>query len=81
MELDVLIFGPLASEMAARRLRVTVPAPATVEHVRVALAERYPLQAALFRGARLAVNHALAAPESPVGVGDEIAVIEMVSGG
>jgi molybdopterin synthase catalytic subunit len=52
-----------------------------VRDVNQALAAKHPSKAAFFQSARLAVNHAFAAPSSPVQQGDEVALIELVGGG
>lgn len=81
MLVRVLIFGPLARDLAAREIAVEVAEPATVAAVNAALVQRFPERAAFFRSARIAVNHAFAKPDQPVGPRDELALIELVSGG
>lgn len=81
MIVRVLIFGPLSQEMAAREIGVEVGEPATVGAINGALAAKYPAKGDFFRSARLAVNNAFAVPSQTVRPNDEVALIEMVSGG
>ena len=81
MTIRVLIFGSLARELSCKDIAVDVAAPATARDVNQALASKHPSKAAFFQSARLAVNHAFAAPDSPVQQGDEVALIELVGGG
>lgn len=80
MLVRVLIFGPLRQELGDV-IAVELPARATVATVNAALAEKYPQRAEFFRSARLAVNSAFGAANQPVKEGDEVALIELVSGG
>lgn len=81
MIVRVHIFGPLAQTMGTRAIAVEVTEPATVAAVNAALALAHPDNAEFFRTARLAVNSAFASGTHAVGTGDEVALIEMVSGG
>jgi molybdopterin synthase catalytic subunit/molybdopterin synthase sulfur carrier subunit len=81
MIVRVLIFGPLSQEMAAREVGVEVGEHATIGAVNQALAAKFPDRASFFRSARLAVNGAFAGPSQIVRPNDEVALIEMVSGG
>ncbi len=81
MTIRVLIFGSLARELSCKDIVIEVSESATVSDVNHALAAKHPLNAAFFQSARLAVNHAFAAPNSPVQHDDEVALIEFVGGG
>jgi molybdopterin converting factor small subunit len=81
MVFRVLIFGPLARELACASITVDVPDNASARDVSDALAACYPHKSTFFRGARLAVNHAFQPEETPLQAGDEIALIELVGGG
>ena len=81
MTIRVLIFGSLARELSCKDIAVDVAESATVRDVNQAIAAKHPSKAAFFQSARLAVNHAFAAPSSPVQQGDEVALIELVGGG
>jgi len=81
MTIRVLIFGALAREMSCKEITIAVTASATVRDINQALAAKHPSKAAFFQSARLAVNHAFAAPGSPVQQADEVALIELVGGG
>ena len=81
MLVRVLIFGPLCDEIGGREIAVEVAEPATVSAINHALAVKHPQRAAMFRTARLAVKSAFSQPEQPVRADDEVALIEMVSGG
>lgn len=76
----VLLFASYADAFGARALPVPVRAPCTVADVVDAMralpgGDRLPAQPLV------AVNHAWAAPEAVVQVGDELAVIPPVAGG
>ncbi len=81
MTVRVLIFGELARELSCSEIAVDVPNPATVRDVNRALAAKFPAKEALFVSARLAVNHAFTAVDSPIQQSDEVALIELVGGG
>jgi molybdopterin converting factor small subunit len=81
MMVRVLIFGALSQELAAREIALEVGEPATVGAVNRALAEKYPARGEFFASARLAVNGAFAGTSHVVKPNDEVALIEMVSGG
>lgn len=81
MMVRVLIFGPLSRTMGTRAIAVETAEPTTVADVNEALARTQPERAEFFRTARLAVNGAFAARTHPIESVDEVALIEMVSGG
>jgi molybdopterin converting factor small subunit len=82
VEIEVLIFGPQAALAGARAVRVAVAAErATAAEVLAALGAASPALEPSLRGSRLAVNHAFVGSGSPIGPGDEVALIGMVSGG
>ncbi len=81
MTVRVRFFGPLATELGTGSAEIDVPDGAMPAAVSTALAERFPVQARLLRGARLAVNGRFAPPDQTVGPDDEIVVIELVGGG
>lgn len=81
VQLDVLIFGSAAVAAGRDRVSVHVADTARVADVVVALAEQHPTLRFALAPARVAVNHAFAAPTSPVAPGDEVALITLVGGG
>lgn len=81
MLVRVLIFGPLRAEIGADAITLELPPTATIAAVNAALAARFPGRAAFFQSARLALNNTFARPDQPVNESDEIALIELVSGG
>jgi molybdopterin converting factor small subunit len=82
MTLKVLLFGPQAIMVSNRDVTLELPGgEATVEQILSALSEAAPAIADSLSTSRLAVNHEFAAPEQNVTVGDEVALIGMVSGG
>lgn len=81
MHIRVLIFGRLAQTMGTRHLRVDISEPATIGAINEALAHLHPESADWFRAARLAINGSFADRAHPVAPHDEIALIELVSGG
>lgn len=81
MHVRVLLFGPLKEAFGGPSINVEVDEGGTLESLRAALAAQHPERAGLLRSARLAVNHRFAPADQPLNPDDEIAVIEMVSGG
>lgn len=81
MIVRVLLFGPLKETLGSPWIDVELADGGTVESLRSALADRFPQRAPMFRAARLAVNHAFAPPDQALHPTDEIAIIELVSGG
>lgn len=78
--IKVTFHGPAKDWSGLTAESLTVDDSATVKDVAAALAGRYS-KIAEARGMRLALNRKYAAPDQPVGEGDEIAVIPPVSGG
>ncbi len=81
MRVRVLLFGPLKDDLGSPAVEVDLPAPGTVAALRTALAAKYPARAPLLSRARIALNQRFAQSDQPVGPSDEIAIIELVSGG
>lgn len=81
MRVEVLLFGPQAAAAGARVVAVEVASPASASGVRSALSAACPALTPSLGGSRLAVNRAIAADDTPVSPGDEVALIGMVSGG
>lgn len=86
MRLDVLLFGPAAQ--AARCDRITVDcavaadrAGPTAAEALAAIAAQHPELGFATGSARLAVNHAFAAPETVIMPSDEVALVALVGGG
>ncbi|HEU4628341.1 MAG TPA: MoaD/ThiS family protein [Gemmatimonadaceae bacterium] len=84
LEIDVLLFASFAEAFGSDRVRLSLPADATVATVIAgvqaasrALSDAPPLPATV----RVAVNQAIAAPEQRVRAGDEVAIIPPVAGG
>ncbi|TWT98182.1 ThiS family protein [Botrimarina colliarenosi] len=82
MRVSVLLFGPQATLAGARSVDVDVAAESpTANDILAALREASPALTGSLAMSRLAVNHEFAAPDRPIGPGDEVALIGMVSGG
>ncbi|MCC6214689.1 MAG: MoaD/ThiS family protein [Polyangiaceae bacterium] len=81
MKLQVLVFGPAAVALGASACEVTVHEGATVRDVLRALGEQVPALASWAPLARVARNHAFAAPGETVEPGDELALLVAMSGG
>lgn len=81
MRRDVLLFGPAARMVGRDRIAVDAPQGATVRDVLAAIAAGHPELASALGAARLAVNHAIASPETEIGPHDEIALIALLGGG
>ena len=79
--MKVLLFGPAAQAMGARHAEVQVALPTTVGILLGELAMQHQSLAFALPSARLAVNHAIAARDSAVCAGDELALIALVDGG
>jgi molybdopterin converting factor small subunit len=82
MTLDVLLFGPLASRAGTGQVTLTVEGfPVSCETLRKALARSHPELAESLPLHRFAVNAKFVGDEDLVRMGDEVALIGMVSGG
>ena len=87
MHLDVLVFGQVATTVAANRLRIHVvtsahdPARATVRDVLNALGDQHPGVRFALASARIAVNQSFATADAGVTARDELALISLVGGG
>ncbi len=87
MQLEVLVFGQVATTIAADRIRIEVAASAdehassTVHAVLAALDEQHPEIRFALPAARIAVNHAFATADTRVTARDELALISLVGGG
>lgn len=81
MEIDVLVFGPLAAGLGEDRLRVRLDPGASVATLIERLEATHPDLAPLAGRVAVAINRAYARPEDPVKAGDEVALIPPVSGG
>ncbi|EKP95056.1 molybdenum cofactor biosynthesis protein [Thermaerobacter subterraneus] len=77
----VRLFAVVAERLGARQLELELPAGATAGSVRDALARQHPRWRPLLDLCRLAVNGRYCEPSTPIGPGDEIALIPPVSGG
>ncbi|MSR29682.1 MAG: MoaD/ThiS family protein [Phycisphaerales bacterium] len=81
MQIQVLVFGVLASTVGDRKVVVKVASPATAADVLSALAAQHPSLQFALPAARLAVNSAFASSGLAVTESDEIALIALVGGG
>lgn len=81
MTVEVLIFGAAAHHANTDRVPITLTDSATASDALNALARQHPHLAFATSGARLAINHAFAAPDSPILPTDELALISLVGGG
>ncbi|HVZ56745.1 MAG TPA: MoaD/ThiS family protein [Chitinophagaceae bacterium] len=80
MNLRILAFGVAQEMVGGPVAEVQLPGTATVRDLRQLLLRQFPPlgQLASFL---IAVNHAYAGEDQPIGPGDEIALIPPVSGG
>lgn len=81
MRITVLLFGGEARLLGRGSVPLDLRVPVTCTDILGTLAEQWPALRPALRASRLAVNHAFAAPEHPVGPGDEVALIGPVGGG
>lgn len=81
-ELQVLVFGPQAQTVGASSVAVTgVALPTTASDVLRLLAEQYSELQTSIKVSRLAVNQKFASDDTEIQVGDEVALIGLISGG
>ena len=78
---EVLVFAKLAELLGRTSLRITLPAPATVGDVRDAVLASDPGLGGLTPTLALAVNRTHTTPDTPVGDGDEVALLPPLAGG
>jgi molybdopterin converting factor small subunit len=86
MRVEVLIFGPASQAVGSDRIGVECEvvsgaAGPTATEVLAAIASQHPGLAFAVAGARLAVNHAFATPETTIAREDEVALVSLVGGG
>ncbi len=81
MRLTVLLFAAAREAAGTSRLSLDLPEGATVASLRAALAERLPALDPLWPYLQVAVDREIAAPESPLRDGQEIALLPPVAGG
>lgn len=83
MEITVLLFGPAAAAFGHDRAVVPLAPHATADAALAALRDHHATLRPFAQpgAARLAVNHAFAAADSPISPRDEVALISLVSGG
>ena len=80
--LTVLLFGPYQDALGgAASVEVQVHGEVTAAAVLAAVGEQHARLSPMLGHARLAVNGAFAASEAVVKMGDELAIIGLVSGG
>jgi molybdopterin converting factor small subunit len=80
IDVQVLLFARFAELLGAERLRLSLPAPATVQSVLDHLTA-LPGGRSLPARPLVARNHAQATPATPLEAGDEVAVLPPLSGG
>lgn len=81
-ELQVLVFGPQAQAVGASSVAVTgVTLPTTASVVLELLAEQHVELNSSIKISRLAVNQKFASDETEIQLGDEVALIGLISGG
>ena len=82
MEIEIRLFATLKDRAGSDHIRVRLPAdPTTVGLLLEAVGADYPALAPALRSALVAVNRAFAGAETPVTLGDEVAIFPPVSGG
>jgi molybdopterin converting factor subunit 1 len=80
IEVDVLMFGPLA-DVASPRVKLAVPEGTRVDGLLKHVGERFPALRSRLSSVAVAVNLAYVPKEAPLRSGDEVALIPPVSGG
>lgn len=81
MRIRLRLFGPAREAAKADEVDLDVPDAACVRDVLAALATRADALGPVALRSRLAVNQALAADDTPIKPGDELALIPPVGGG
>jgi len=81
IDVDVLMFGPLADVVAAPRTRLSVPAGTSVAGLLDRVGDRFPALRARLPSVAVAVNLEYVARGAVLSPGDEVALIPPVSGG
>ncbi len=81
IRLRVLLFSVLRERIGQHELEITLPAPATGDHLLDYLAQQYPVIADYRSVIRLAVNQTYVPTSTELHEKDEIALITPVSGG
>lgn len=81
MEFEVRLFASLKDHVNGDRIKVSVPAPASVATLLAAIASAYPALGPLLESSIVSVNREFAFPEMALNDGDEIAMFPPVSGG
>ena len=79
--MDVLFFASYRDLVGTDRLRLTVPAEATVGELVSLIRARDETFARLPERPAVAVNHEVARPDRPLQAGDEVAFLPPVAGG
>ena len=81
IEVDVLMFGPLADLASAPKVRLTVPEGTLVASLLDRVADRFPALRSRLGSVAVAVNLSYVPRGAPLRAGDEVALIPPVSGG
>lgn len=80
-EVTVRLFGPAREAVGRAATRVSVEPGASAAAVVRAIEARHPELAGLLPRSRVAVNLVYVDPETPLGPGDEVAILPPVGGG
>jgi molybdopterin converting factor subunit 1 len=81
MKVHVKLFAVVRQRVGRESIEVELPAGASVQQLRAALAESYPALVDVLPHVRFAVNSEYAADSQAIPAAAEIAVIPPVSGG
>jgi molybdopterin converting factor small subunit len=81
MRIEVLLFASHREILGSGHVVLNVPQGATVEDVFTALESREPLMKPLRRYTTFAVNRQMVDPSTRLSPGDEVALLQPVSGG
>jgi molybdopterin converting factor subunit 1 len=81
MKLRVKLFAVARQRAGCETIDVELPEPASVRHLRGAIAEQYPPLADVLRHVRFAVNSDYASDATTLPAAAEVAMIPPVSGG
>ncbi|MFT5196260.1 MAG: molybdopterin converting factor subunit 1 [Cellvibrionaceae bacterium] len=81
MEIEIRLYATLRDKVGERRITVELSEPFNVKSLTEAVKSKYPIMSASVDSAVVAVNRAFAIMETPVKMGDEVAMFPPVSGG
>lgn len=81
MEIEIRLYATLRDKIGERRITIEFEEPFNVKDLTNAVKAKYPIMAESVDSAVVSVNRAFASMDTPVALGDEIAMFPPVSGG